>query len=258
MAILPPGRTVPVLEKRTRGGTFAIDTRNPTVIVAAVAAVVGLVLFVLSFARSWPAAPPRPRAEAVPSGEVTYAPPAPSPFPTANVTFEGPSLPRNMTARQLAAPAPRHNTPIATPSAPPPSPAPPARRERPVNRGAVAASAPAQTAIATPRFNASVDVVDSTIYNRSNAEVVPPVPVLPQQLGSLPPGARREDYCMIEVVLNEQGTVQSARVTDAPAGLGDTLTVTMSLSAVKAWQFLPAVRNGRPVRYRQLIPVSLR
>src|SRR5262249_47562012 len=117
---------------------------------------------------------------------------------------------------------------------------------------------PAPEAAAAPHFVESVDVIDSTVYSVADMNVEPPIAILPQQLGSLPAGARREDYYMIEVVLNEQGAVESARVTEAPLELGDTVVVTMSLSAVKAWQFLPALKDGRPVRYRKLIPVSLR
>jgi hypothetical protein len=116
---------------------------------------------------------------------------------------------------------------------------------------------PAIPASAPPHFIESVEV-DSTVYGLTDRNVEPPIAVLPQQLGSLPAGARREDYYTIEVVVNEQGRVDSARVTETPLELGDTVVVTMSLSAVKSWLFLPATKDGKPVRYRKLIPVSLR
>jgi outer membrane biosynthesis protein TonB len=133
------------------------------------------------------------------------------------------------------------------------------RNDRTAARRVAAAppSAPAIAASAPPHFIESVEV-DSTVYGLSDRNVEPPIAVLPQQLGSLPAGARREDYYTIEVVVNEQGGVDSARVTETPLELGDTVVVTMSLSAVKSWLFLPAMKDGKPVRYRTLIPVSLR
>jgi TonB family protein len=75
---------------------------------------------------------------------------------------------------------------------------------------------------------------------------------------SQPPGLRREDKVMIEVVLDEEGNVESVRTLDAPQSLGDAAMVTMSLHAVKSWRFQPALKDGRPVKYRQQIPVTLR
>jgi len=238
-------------------------TRTATVIGAAVAAVVGVSLFAWTLARS-ASAPPRQvarTAEAVPPDAVTQAPPAPSPFPNANVTFVGPP-PVETSRRPRVVEAVRERPPSSARIAPPPPPVAPTtaqRNDRTAARRVAATppSVPAIPASAPPHFIESVEV-DSTVYGLADRNVEPPIAVLPQQLGSLPAGARREDYYTIEVVVNEQGRVDSARVTETPLELGDTIVVTMSLSAVKSWLFLPATKDGKPVRYRKLIPVSLR
>jgi TonB-like protein len=98
--------------------------------------------------------------------------------------------------------------------------------------------------------------VDAKIYSSRDADVAPPVAILPQQLGAVPPTQR--ERLLIEVVLDEYGNVESAKTNEVPQSLGDAELVTMSLHAVKSWRFQPAMRNGRPVKYRQMIPVALR
>src|SRR5439155_10940981 len=97
---------------------------------------------------------------------------------------------------------------------------------------------------------------DPATYSASDAEVVPPGVMFPQQLGRLPKGARPEDITTIEVIVNPDGTVGSVKAVENPQSLADAMVVTSSLSAVKSWHFHPALRNGRPVRYRQLISVA--
>jgi len=102
----------------------------------------------------------------------------------------------------------------------------------------------------------SPEAPDPATYSASDAEVVPPGVVFPQQLGRLPKGTRREDLTTIEVIVNPDGTVGSVKAVEDPQSLADALVVTSSLSAVKSWRFRPALKNGRPVRYRQLISVA--
>ena len=69
---------------------------------------------------------------------------------------------------------------------------------------------------------------------------------------------RREDLAMIEVLINADGTVAEVRAQDSPQSLDDAMILTMSMSAAKTWRFRPAQKEGRAVRYRQVLPVSLR
>jgi len=48
------------------------------------------------------------------------------------------------------------------------------------------------------------------------------------------------------------GTVESVRLLKAPRSVHDS----MFLSAAKAWQFQPALKDGFPVRYRKTVWIA--
>jgi len=115
---------------------------------------------------------------------------------------------------------------------------------------------------APPRQSFVVDVTpeptDPTIYSLKDGDVQPPVSVSPKQLGRMPRGIRLEDIESIEVVVNRKGVVESVKAQRRPETLADAAVVTMSLSAAKSWHFQPARKDGVPVKYRQVIPVTVR
>jgi hypothetical protein len=119
---------------------------------------------------------------------------------------------------------------------------------------------PVRPGLAPPelRFETSEDVNDGVVYSASDHTVDPPTVLYPQELGRLPRAIRRDDMALIEVVINEDGTVAQAKAQEAPRTLDDAMMVTMSLSAAKSWRFQPAQKDGRAVRYRQTIPVTIR
>jgi len=95
------------------------------------------------------------------------------------------------------------------------------------------------------------------IFTQANPDVMPPVAVFPQRLWRLPGSGRSQDLAMVEIVVGENGLVESVKPRELPHGLGNSLMVTLSLSAVKSWRFSPALKDGHPVRYRQLVSVAL-
>jgi TonB family protein len=58
---------------------------------------------------------------------------------------------------------------------------------------------------------------------------------------------------LLEVLITEQGTVESAVVRQSVARLYDD----MLLSEAKSWRYKPATRNNVPVKFKKLIKVSL-
>jgi hypothetical protein len=82
---------------------------------------------------------------------------------------------------------------------------------------------------------------------------MPPELVRPRSIGNLPSGMRPDDIVTFEFVVNERGTVVLAKVSSAPRTIGETMLFTMNLQSIKSWQFRPALRDGSPVRYRQLM-----
>ena len=143
-------------------------------------------------------------------------------------------------------PSPTQPGPANQPSAAPPTPR---------------TATPPRTAPIPPpvvRFETFEEVKDAAVYSARDADVAPPTVISPQTLGRMPLGMRREDLAMIEVLINADGTVAEVRAQDSPQSLDDAMILTMSMSAAKTWRFRPAQKEGRAVRYRQVLPVSLR
>lgn len=109
-------------------------------------------------------------------------------------------------------------------------------------------------AVTDTASNGSSGVDPLTVYTVSSAEVVPPISLNLPLTRELPPHLRREDLTRIELLIAMDGTVEWVRLVGQPQTVHDT----MWLSAVKAWQFQPALRNGIPVRYRKTIWIAPR
>jgi hypothetical protein len=89
------------------------------------------------------------------------------------------------------------------------------------------------------------------IYSSEDEEVEPPVLLRPQM-----PAEPREDgepgASDLELVIDEHGLVQRARLDAATPSLNDRMIV----AAAKAWQFRPATREGHAVPYVLRVPVT--
>ena len=95
------------------------------------------------------------------------------------------------------------------------------------------------------------------IYSARDADVAPPIPILPRLLASLHPSSPgvRIDALAIAVVVDEQGQAYSVNGVNAPQNMGEYVLLTSALAAVKSWEFEPASKDGVPVRYRLIIPL---
>ena len=74
----------------------------------------------------------------------------------------------------------------------------------------------------------------------------------------VPIGLRRDEIAFVEVIINEDGRVMQVKARESPATLDESMVLTMSLSAAKTWRFQAARKDGNAVKYRQVLPVSLR
>ena len=96
-----------------------------------------------------------------------------------------------------------------------------------------------------------------SIYSNRNGDVEPPTVISPQRL--LPVrGSQQPDRPAIEILVNELGIVDSVKAHVPPRTLGESVVVTSALSAAKSWRFRPALREGKPVKYRLLVTFSER
>lgn len=68
------------------------------------------------------------------------------------------------------------------------------------------------------------------------------------------PSDVKSEFCRVDLIVSEDGTVESVRL----VGASCTVRESMFLSAAKAWQFQPALKDGDPVRYRKTIWLAAR
>jgi hypothetical protein len=89
---------------------------------------------------------------------------------------------------------------------------------------------------------------DPMVYQSGASGVVPPVGIRPQLPRDLPANVNKDQLARIELVVLPDGTVGSVKL------LGHrNIHDAMFLSAVKAWEFKPALKDGQPVAYRKIV-----
>jgi len=95
------------------------------------------------------------------------------------------------------------------------------------------------------------------VFDASDAAVVPPSLVTPLANAPLPRETLKSaEPLSIEILVNPDGTVASARVTSEPTNMTETLQVVNALSIAKSWTFGPAVKDGQQVRYRMWVALD--
>jgi uncharacterized membrane protein (UPF0127 family) len=93
---------------------------------------------------------------------------------------------------------------------------------------------------------------DTMVYTSEDAGVIAPR-IERSRLPANPPlGVSQDEIPQVEVVISATGEVESVKLITQPARVG----AAMMLSAVKNWRFLPALRDGQPVRYRMRLRLT--
>jgi hypothetical protein len=103
-----------------------------------------------------------------------------------------------------------------------------------------------------PHANTGTGVVDiedadTGIYSPDSAGVTPPVGLRPQISRQLP--ADTSQLVPVEILVGRDGTVEFVKLVGPPRDIRES----MLLSAIKAWRFTPAMKNGIPVKYRKTV-----
>ena len=112
-------------------------------------------------------------------------------------------------------------------------------------------SAAASTPTVTP-------VVNARVYDATSKDVTPAVLVTPLVYSPLPTGVRRESLAgAIQVRITEAGTVDTVKYTLVPKSVGEAGFITWALSIAKTWHYEPAMKDGQPVMYQVLVPISV-
>ena len=156
------------------------------------------------------------------------APPASQPAPAPKLSAGGSDRPA--ASAVFTAPSSASPTAVTPPAVPPAAPAP---------AGRVVASPLG----AAPR--------DRRVYTANDTDVEPPTMRRPQlQMEPRADTAPSDSY--VEVVVDERGEVTQVRLRSSDLSLNDRMIV----AAAKAWQFEPAMKDGRPVKYVLRVPVT--
>ncbi len=92
------------------------------------------------------------------------------------------------------------------------------------------------------------------IYGLGDKDIAPPA-IVRQDVPPLAPVFRQQaaDHGVLEVVINEQGRVESATIRQAVHPMYDT----QLLTATQNWKYTPAAMNGTPVKYRKMIQINV-
>lgn len=208
-------------------------------------------------------APPRtatePPEEDLPISGPGFPEPGKTPRPPG-----GPTRPAAVPAREPAA-APTGvaaavpPTPGAAPLPPPPSvapsspptPAPPPRTPVDIlvaereGRALPPAVEPARAPSRTPPAG--------RVFTQADAQVTPAILIRPHLPDQPPADVPEEQIGTLEFIVGESGAVEHVHLI-SPA---NRYQERMLVAAAKTWQFQPATRDGRPVRYRTRIRVTL-
>jgi len=181
------------------------------------------------------AVPAASSTEVSPSARTVAAKPAAAASPTRTGTA---SVARSQQVGRNA--APRAPAAIARPAATPQQ----LDRAAAVVPIAPTTEAPAAAASAS---QATAAVVDDTIYSAADRDVIPP------QTEEKLPGPTISSWNTrtnaMEVIVSQTGAVERVRLVTPPQRMPDMF----ALSRAKVWMFKPAMKDGRPVRYRLLL-----
>ncbi len=91
------------------------------------------------------------------------------------------------------------------------------------------------------------------IYSAEDRTVVPPATIT-QTLPSFRGVSPIERIGRIEVIVDETGAVESAVMTASVSSTYDKV----ALAAARNWRFTPATVNGKPVKFRKVVQITVK
>jgi hypothetical protein len=94
---------------------------------------------------------------------------------------------------------------------------------------------------------------DEVIYSADDAGVVPPRPISRQFPAATPNGVPPHRIGTLEMIIGKDGTVEFVKLHTPLNRYHERMIV----SAAKAWQYRPAMRAGKAVKYRLTVQINL-
>jgi hypothetical protein len=130
---------------------------------------------------------------------------------------------------------------LAVKAIPPPPPLPPAPM-------------PSPTSLAAPPTEPmAASAAPSRIFTALDPRVVSPAAIR-QDLPSFTGRISAATTGSLEVIINERGLVESARMVDSLSPQYDRLAV----DSTRSWRYRPAMVDGTPVRFRKIIQIAVK
>jgi len=145
-----------------------------------------------------------------------------------------------------AEPAPRRPTP-------PRKPAPVLAPLSVPNYVVIPEPAPARAVVPPAPEPEPAVTLDTVIYTGGDANVTPPEIVRPALPSEAPAHVAAERIGVLELTIDAKGSVEQVRLLSRANRYHERMLV----SAAKAWQFEPAMKDGQPVRYVLRVRVTL-
>lgn len=117
----------------------------------------------------------------------------------------------------------------------------------------VPAPMPVPDTVVTLIAQEGIEAPTDAVYSAADEEVSAPIGVRPQLPRVLPGDVRPDQLSQIELIILPDGSVGSVKLLSERGGVLEG----MLLSAAKAWKFLPALKDGKPVTYRKSVWLAL-
>jgi hypothetical protein len=111
----------------------------------------------------------------------------------------------------------------------------------------------AEPAAVPPAPDPEAMLVPARVYSALDEDVTAPIPLYSQRFNNLTAALQPNDAVTIEYIVNDQGRVAVARAKARPRTIGESLLLVTGLHAVKTWHFQPALKDGSPVAFRDLV-----
>jgi hypothetical protein len=99
----------------------------------------------------------------------------------------------------------------------------------------------------------TAEVTPPRIYAATDTSVLPPTAVK-QMLPAFPAQLPMANRGVLELVINDDGSVESAAMRESVNPRYDLQLI----AAAKTWQYRPALLNGKPVKYRKMVQVDVK
>jgi hypothetical protein len=156
------------------------------------------------------------------------------------------------TATKMASPPRSASRRTSKPVTPTVAAAPPAPAEI-APRVATAVDVPPPVLTPAPEMLEPLPEEAIAVFTSADSTVTPAVIVRPVLPKAFPPGVPPEKIGTMEVVVDEQGDVLHVKLV-SPA---NRYHERMLVSAAKMWKFRPAYKDGRPVRYKTQVRLTI-